>query len=86
MNVERLKAYQARLIIFPRRTGQYKKGDSSKEEVGTVNEGNISRKIHSVIPVVNEAQEAAIGEIKISDMGEGESAAYRKLRDAWSVA
>ena len=86
MNVERLKAYQARLILFPRRTGQHKKGDASKEEVGTVKEGNTSRKIDSVIPVVNEAREAAIGEIKISDMGEGESAAYRKLRDARSEA
>ena len=86
VNVERLKAYQARLILFPRRTGQHKKGDSSKEALGTVKEGTTSGKIHSVMPVINEAREAAISEIKKSDMGEGESAVYRKLRDARSEA
>jgi large subunit ribosomal protein L13e len=29
VNVERLKAYRARLILFPRKLGQVKKGDSS---------------------------------------------------------
>jgi len=29
LNVERLKAYKERLIVFPRKTGKPKKGDSS---------------------------------------------------------
>jgi large subunit ribosomal protein L13e len=32
LNVERLKSYKARLIIFPRRAGVIKKGDSSAAE------------------------------------------------------
>jgi len=87
LNVERLKAYQARLIIFPRRIGQHKKTDSSKEEVDAhKEEGKITRKTHSVLPIINEAREKAIGETKKGEMGEGESAAYRKLRDARSEA
>lgn len=86
-NVERLKAYQARLIVFPRRVGQHKKTDSSKEEVDAhKEEGKIVRSTHSVLPIVNVAREKAIAEIKKGDMGEGESAAYWKLRDARSDA
>ncbi|KAL9118709.1 MAG: hypothetical protein Q9187_004746 [Circinaria calcarea] len=86
-NVERLKAYQARLILFPRRVGQHKKQDSSKEEISAHEEdGKITRKIHSVLPIVNEAREKAIGEVKRSEMGEGTADAYRKLRDARSEA
>ncbi|KAJ7596967.1 60S ribosomal protein L13 [Mycena floridula] len=33
INVERLKAYKLRLIVFPRKTGKPKKGDSSAEEL-----------------------------------------------------
>jgi len=33
INVERLKAYQERLIVFPRKTGKTKKTDSSPEDL-----------------------------------------------------
>ncbi|KAG5721724.1 60S ribosomal protein L13, partial [Termitomyces sp. T112] len=33
VNVERLKAYKARLIVFPRKAGKPKKGDSSAEDL-----------------------------------------------------
>lgn len=33
VNVERLKSYKARLVIFPRRAGIIKKGDSSAAEI-----------------------------------------------------
>ncbi|TFY82342.1 hypothetical protein EWM64_g1683 [Hericium alpestre] len=33
LNVERLKAYKERLIVFPRKAGKPKKGDSSAEEL-----------------------------------------------------
>ncbi|KAI0274716.1 ribosomal protein L13e-domain-containing protein [Gloeopeniophorella convolvens] len=33
INVERLKAYKERLVVFPRKTGKPKKGDSSAEDL-----------------------------------------------------
>jgi large subunit ribosomal protein L13e len=33
VNVERLNAYKARLIVFPRKAGKPKKGDSSVSEL-----------------------------------------------------
>ena len=39
-----------------------------------------------VMPIVNEAREKAIGEVKVSEMGEGDKDVYRKLRDARSDA
>ncbi|PFH50814.1 hypothetical protein AMATHDRAFT_75386 [Amanita thiersii Skay4041] len=33
LNVERLKAYKSRLIVFPRKAGKPKKGDSSPEDL-----------------------------------------------------
>merc|ERR1712098_789719 len=32
-NVQRLKEYQSKLIVFPRKEGQAKKGDASPEEI-----------------------------------------------------
>ena len=32
-NVDRLKSYKARLVIFPRRAGIFKKGDSTAAEI-----------------------------------------------------
>ena len=39
-----------------------------------------------MLPIVNEAREKAIREVKRSEMGEGEAGAYRRLRDARSDA
>lgn len=87
MNVERLKAFRARLILFPRRPGQHKKLDSSKEDIEqNTKEGKITRKTGSVLPIANLTRAEAIGEVKRSDMPEGTENAYRKLRDARSEA
>ncbi|MCJ1256557.1 60S ribosomal protein L13 [Lignoscripta atroalba] len=86
-NVARLKAYRARLILFPRKPGQHKKTDSSKEELDShKEEGKTVRNTILVMPIVNEAREKAIGEVKVSEMGEGDKDVYRKLRDARSDA
>ena len=86
-NVARLKAYRARLILFPRRSGVHKKADSSKDEVEAHEEGGkITRKVTSTLPIVNEAKEKAVTEIGRSEMPKGEEGAYRKLRDARSDA
>lgn len=85
--MDRLKAYRARLILFPRRSGQHKKTDSSKEEIEEhTKEGKITRKIASVAPIVDLGRAEAIGEVKKSEMPEGTENAYRKLRDARSEA
>lgn len=88
VNVERLKAYRARLILFPRRNGQFKKNDSSKEEIEehTKEEGKITRKTGLALPITNISRAEAIGEVSKSDMPEGTENAYRKLRDARSDA
>lgn len=83
VNVERLKAYRARLILFPRKLGQHKKGDATKEDVSAVKDTVSSLK--AGLPIVN--AEVGIKEIKKSDMPEPiEGGAYRKLRDMRSEA
>ncbi|XP_068638618.1 large ribosomal subunit protein eL13z-like, partial [Aristolochia californica] len=34
-NIQRLKTYKAKLVIFPRRSGKFKNGDSSREELAS---------------------------------------------------
>ena len=83
VNVERLKAYSARLILFPRKLGQHKKGDASKEDVSAVK--NTVTRIKAGLPIIN--VEAGVSEINKSDMPEpAEGGAYRKLRESRSEA
>ncbi|KAI9719777.1 MAG: hypothetical protein M1812_003265 [Candelaria pacifica] len=86
-NVERLKSYQARLILFPRRSGQPKKGDAPAEEVKKAQKGEIdvARHLHNAQPIKNVT---TIGEAfsERKELGEGEKEAYRRLRDARSEA
>ncbi|KAI9887940.1 MAG: 60S ribosomal protein L13 [Watsoniomyces obsoletus] len=87
-NVERLKSYKARLILFPRRSAKPKKGDSSAEEVKTAKscEG-IVRQFDGTLPIPKTSRKAAtFTEIKRSEIGESEKGAYRQLREARSNA
>jgi len=88
VNVERLKAYRARLILFPRKSGQHKTLDASKEDVKAAQEehGKIIKHLGKVLPIENVSREAAVGEVKRSEMGEGTKDAYRTLRLARSDA
>ncbi|KAL8931184.1 MAG: hypothetical protein Q9211_007161, partial [Gyalolechia sp. 1 TL-2023] len=87
LNVDRLKAYRARLILFPRRAGQHKQLDSSKDEIAEhTKEGKMVRKTGLALPIANVTREEAIGEVSKGDMPEGTENAYRKLRDARSDA
>jgi large subunit ribosomal protein L13e len=88
LNVERLKTYKSRLILFPRKAGQHKKLDSSAEDVKAASgEGKTLAKIAAAIPI-----DAGVGlkhgfkEIAKGDMPKGEESAYRKLREARSEA
>ncbi|KAI9820208.1 MAG: 60S ribosomal protein L13 [Pycnora praestabilis] len=84
-NVERLKSYQARLILFPRRAGQHKKDDASVEEVKAASSAEgIVRKTGHVLPIKQDAH--GFSERKASEMGTGEEEAYRRLREARSEA
>jgi large subunit ribosomal protein L13e len=87
-NVARLKAYKARLILFPRKSGQHKKLDSSAEDVKLAEEeSKISRKIFASIPIDSGVGlKHGFSEIKKDDLPEGEESAFRKLRVARSEA
>lgn len=78
VNVERLKAYKERLVVFPRKAGKPKAGDSKDLDLSkTVS--NVS----AALPIVPVSQ--GITEIKKSDMPKAvEGGAYRKLRMARS--
>jgi large subunit ribosomal protein L13e len=84
LNVQRLKSYRARLILFPLKAGQHKKLDSSPEDLKLVSDADkIVKSVGSVLPVqTGTGVEAAISEIKKGDMPEGEKEAYVKLRKA----
>jgi len=72
VNVERLQAYKARLIVFPRKAGKPKKGDSSAEDLkATTTRASIS--LPESYPA--EAPRKITAEEK-------EFKAYRTLRDA----
>jgi len=88
VNVERLKAYRARLILFPRKSGQHKTLDASKEDVKAAQEehGKIIKHLGKVLPIENVSRAAAVGEVKRSEMGEGTKDAYHTLRLARSDA
>lgn len=78
INVARLKAYSARLILFPRKLGQHKNGDATKDEIKDVNSVGTFK---LALPIVHADKE--IVEIKKSDLPAAiEGGAYRKLRDS----
>ncbi|KAH8690949.1 60S ribosomal protein L13 [Talaromyces proteolyticus] len=93
-NVARLQEYKSRLILFPRKSGQYKKLDSSADDVTAAKkafgaEGKVegyATKIRSVAPIKNISAAEAVTEISRSDLPEGEKAAFRRLREARSEA
>ncbi|KAH0562702.1 hypothetical protein GP486_002633 [Trichoglossum hirsutum] len=81
-NISRLKEYRARLILFPRRVGQPKKADSKPEELKS---NNTVRLTEAALPISSVATRTNVfSERKISTMGKGEEAAYRRLREARS--
>ena len=86
LNVSRLKAYRERLILFPRRTGQHKGADSSKEEISKFEKEKVAKHVHGVLPIKNLRREEAVTEVSRDEMPEGEEGAYRRLREARSEA
>ena len=72
----------ARLIIFPRKNGIHKKGDSSKEDIEAAKDG-LTKNVKAVVPGPTIQP---VSEVKRSEMGEGTKEAYRTLRLARSDA
>ncbi|CAK3824866.1 60S ribosomal L13 [Lecanosticta acicola] len=87
-NVERLKAYRQRLVLFPRKIKSPKNGDSTAEEVNAARQAGedpYDAKVklsNKAFPISNKI---TIEEGKVSDYPPTENA-YRKLRDARSEA
>jgi large subunit ribosomal protein L13e len=80
-NVKRLKAYQERLILLPRRSNAPKKGDT-KTDISSIDKVS---SISSALPIA--ATDLAVKEIKKSEMPAPiEAGAYRTLRVARSNA
>lgn len=83
-NVDRLKSYKARLILFPRKSGQHKKLDSSESDVKAIQDGSAKTvsKIGSAFAVETGTGLAhGFSEIKSGEMPQGEEAPYKKLRE-----
>jgi large subunit ribosomal protein L13e len=87
-NVQRLKAYKERLVLFPRNAKAPKNGDAPKKEVDAAKQ--IGSSLHDgKVKLSNKAfpidNKVTIKEGKLSDFPSTENA-YRQLRDARSEA
>ncbi|KAI3828544.1 hypothetical protein L1987_02645 [Smallanthus sonchifolius] len=72
-NVQRLKTFKAKLVIFPRRARKTKAGDSTPEELATVTEVQ-----GPVLPIIREKPAAEF--VKVTEEMKSFNA-YDKLRD-----
>ncbi|EPZ33898.1 Ribosomal protein L13e domain-containing protein [Rozella allomycis CSF55] len=79
LNIERLKAYKSKLIVFPRKAKNIKKSESSLEEVKQATQLKTE-----LMPIVND--NTAFEGIKNITAAEKEFKAYETLRKAWNVA
>ncbi|KAI9022833.1 ribosomal protein L13e [Phycomyces nitens] len=78
LNVQRLKAFKAKLIVFPRKSGSPKKGDSEAAEIASAVQFR-----GAILPV---KQVAAAPEARAITADEKKQNAYMKLRYARSEA
>jgi len=84
-NVERLKAYKQRLVLFPRSAKSPKAGEASASDVKAAREAGHEGKVkqsNTFFPISNKV---VVQEGKVADF-ESEEAAFRKLRNARSDA
>lgn len=82
-NVARLKAYKARLILFPRKSGQHKKLDSSAEDVKAASSAKNVSSISAAFPIESGVGiKTGLTEVKSGDLPSGTENAYRKLRES----
>jgi len=82
--VDRLKAYKARLILFPRKSGQHKKLDSSESDVKGISDGSTKtvNKVAGAFAIdAGTGSKHGISEVQSGNLPKGEENAYRKLRE-----
>ncbi|KAF8466376.1 60S ribosomal protein L13 [Kalaharituber pfeilii] len=77
-NIERLQAYKSKLILFPRKVGKQKTGDSSAEDLAAATQTSVT----STFPITPYAP--VVTERKITEE-EKAGSKYRVLRDARSA-
>ena len=77
--MERLQAYQSKLILFPRKLGKPKSGDASGEDLAAA----AQTKVNATFPIAPYAP--AVTERKITDEEKNAPSRYRQLRDARSA-
>ncbi|KAF2425298.1 ribosomal protein L13e [Tothia fuscella] len=83
VNVERLKDYMKRVIVFPRKTGKTKTGDASKEDVENAKKGEDTiARMSAGLPIKNVIK---VPEVQLKDEKSTEDV-YKKLRAARSDA
>ena len=78
LNVERLKNYKGRLVIFPRRNGVIKNGDSSAAEIAEATQVNVDIRSFPAKP-------EAVTYVELTDELK-EAKGYAALREAWTDA
>ncbi|CRK12800.1 hypothetical protein BN1723_018235, partial [Verticillium longisporum] len=79
-NVARLKAYQERLVLFPRKAGKAKKGDSTETDLSKIETASHIAKALPFAPVAS-----GFSEIKKSEIPAAvEGGAFKALRHARS--
>ena len=77
-NIQRLKDFKARLILFPRKSNKAKKADTPKDQRNV----ETTQTLSSVLPTVS-----GFSEIKKSEIPKAaEGGAYKTLREARSSA
>ena len=79
-NANRLKAYKSKLVVFPRRSKKPKQGDSSAEELSTVQQHDGRH----VLPIVHEKAEPELvsipEELKVPPLSTlPHAAVYKKI-------
>ncbi|GAA5956423.1 hypothetical protein JCM3765_005658 [Sporobolomyces pararoseus] len=79
LNVERLEAYKARLVVFPKKAGKVKKGDTEGADKSTERVSKVSAAFPIPAGIVNEQPREITSEEK-------EFSAFRALRVARSDA
>ncbi|KAI0129708.1 ribosomal protein L13e [Xylariales sp. AK1849] len=78
VNVARLKAYKEKLVVFPRKGGKPKAGDSKDTDLSKT---DLVSSLSAALPIIHVAK--GVTEIKKSEVPKAiEGGAYRKLRDA----
>ncbi|KAI3921079.1 hypothetical protein MKX01_036058 [Papaver californicum] len=71
-NVQRLKTYKAKLVVFPRRAGKFKNGDSTAEELASA-----TQVTGDFMPITRERPETEL--VKVTNEMKSVKA-YQKLR------